>query len=194
MHSEGIRILSLVGPDAQQTAQIRGAGVISSTRLPGSIFVALVVYGALQGHYYASKLPDILATHFGGRGQPNGWQTHSAFWATETFVMALATLIGFGVPAILNAIPVSLINVSNKEHWFAPERRESTLAYFQMMFAWFACGLLAFLLFVNELVFRANLKSPRQLNTTAFVTALFVFLAFTAMWTVRLITRFSTAR
>jgi uncharacterized membrane protein len=160
-------------------------------RLPGSIFVALIVYGVLQGHYYASKLPDILATHFGGRGQPNGWQTHSAFWATETFVVATATLIGFGVPAMLRAIPVSLINVPNKEHWFARERRENTLAYLRVTFGWFGCGLFAFLIFVNELVFRANLKTPRQLNTTAFATALFVFLAFTAMWTVRLITRFS---
>jgi uncharacterized membrane protein len=162
-----------------------------SLRLPGSVFVALIVYGVLQGNYYASRLPDILATHFGGRGQPNGWQTHSAFWATETFVVSIATLIGFGVPAMLKSIPVSLINVPNKEHWFAPERRESTLAYFRATFAWFGCGLLAFLLFVNELVFRANLKTPHQLNTTAFVAALFVFMAFTALWTIRLILRFS---
>jgi uncharacterized membrane protein len=162
-----------------------------SLRLPSSIFGALIVYGALQGYHYAARLPDILATHFGGRGQPNGWQTHSAFWATEIFVIALATAIGFGVPAILNAIPVSLINVPNKEHWLAPERRENTIAYFRATFAWFGCGLLAFLLFVNELVFRANLTTPRQLNTTAFVAALFVFLGFTAIWTVRLISRFS---
>jgi hypothetical protein len=75
-----------------------------SLRLPSSIFGALIVYGALQGYHYAARLPDILATHFGGRGQPNGWQTHSAFWATETFVIALATAIGFGVPAEQGAL------------------------------------------------------------------------------------------
>jgi uncharacterized membrane protein len=165
--------------------------VNSRARLPGSVFVALIVYGAVQGHYYASKMPDILATHFGGRGQPNGWQTHSAFLVTEIFVVALATVIGFGVPALMGAIPDSLMNVPNKEHWFAPQRRESTLAYFRMTFAWFGCGLLAFLLFVNELVFRANLTTPRHLNTTAFVAALFAFLAFTAAWTIRLLTRFA---
>jgi hypothetical protein len=105
--------------------------------------------------------------------------------------VSIATLIGFGVPAMLKSIPVSLINVPNKEHWFAPGRRESTLAYFRATFAWFGCGLLAFLLFVNELVFRANLKTPHQLNTTAFVAALVVFMAFTALWTIRLILRFS---
>src|SRR5262249_54895493 len=95
-------------------------------RLPGSIFVALVLYGVVQGRYYAAKLPDILATHFGGRGFPNGWQTHSAFFVTEIFVVALATVIGFGVPALMGLIPASLLNVPNKDHWFAPERREST--------------------------------------------------------------------
>jgi uncharacterized membrane protein len=162
-----------------------------SMSLPGSVFAALIVYGALQGHYYASRMPDILATHFGGLGFPNGWQTRSAFLVTELFVVALATVIGFGVPALMGAIPVSLMNVPNKQYWFATERRESTLAYFRMSFAWFGCGLLAFLLFVNELVFRANLQSPRQLNTAAFVTALFVFLGFTAVWTLGLIRRFA---
>ena len=159
--------------------------------MPGSIFVALIVYGVMQGRYYGSRMPDILATHFGGRGQPNGWQTHSAFLVTELLVVALAAAIGFGVPALIGKIPVSLVNLPNKEYWFGPERRESTMAHFQASFAWFACGLLAFLLFVNELVFRANLESPRRLNTTAFVTALFAFLAFTAIWTIRLIRGFA---
>lgn len=162
-----------------------------SARLPVSVFVLLAVYGALQAKFYADKLPPIVATHFGGGGVPNGWQTHSALFLTELFVVALATVIGFGVPALLGALPVSLMNLPNKEYWFAPERRENTLAYFRLSFAWFACGLLAFLLFVNELVFRANLTMPRQLNTKAFVAAMFVFLAFTAVWTVRLIMRFS---
>jgi hypothetical protein len=41
--------------------------------------------------------------------------------------------------------------------------------------------------FVNELVFRANLTSARRLDTTAFVTAMFAFLTFVAVWTIGLI-------
>lgn len=161
------------------------------SRLPGSIFVLLVVYGVMQGRFYSTKLPAFVATHFAAGGRPNGWQTQAAFYYTELFAVALATLLGFGVPALVAVLPVSLINVPNKEYWFGAERRENTLAYFRMSFAWFGCGLLAFLIFVNELVFRANLTTPRQLNTTAFVTALFLFLGFTAVWTIRLIRRFA---
>jgi uncharacterized membrane protein len=163
-----------------------------STRLPGSIFVALVLYGIAQGRYYSTRVPDILATHFGGRGQPNGWQTHSAFFVTELFVVVLAAGIGFGVPTLLGKIPVSLVNLPNKDYWFAPERRETTLALTRASFAWFGCALLAFLIFVNELVFRANLQTPSRLNTTAFVAALFAFLGFTAIWTIRLVRKFAT--
>jgi uncharacterized membrane protein len=164
-----------------------------SSRLPGSIFFFLVLVGAVQAHFYASRLPDTLASHFRGAGTPNGWQTQSAFFLTELGVVALAAVIAFGVPRILGAVPASLINVPNKEYWLAPERRETTFAFFNVSFAWFGCAFLAFLLFVNELVFRANLSTPRQLNPTAFVTALFAFLTFVAIWTLRLIIRFSKA-
>ena len=163
----------------------------SNVRLPTSIFVFLVLAGALQAHAYASKLPAVVASHFTGPGTPNGWQTQSAFFLTELIVVVMAAVVGFGVPAIIGVVPLSLMNLPNKQSWFAPERRESTLAYFRVQFAWFGCGLLAFLLCVNELVFRANLTTPRRLNATAFTVVLMVFLAFVLVWTVRLIGHFS---
>ena len=162
-----------------------------SARLPTSIFVFLVLLGALQAYSYAARLPAVVASHFSGPGMPNGWQTQSAFFLTELVVVVMAAVVGFGVPAIIAAVPVSLINLPNKQSWFAPERRESTLAYFRVQFAWFGCGLLGFLLCVNELVFRANLSTPRRLNATAFTIALMAFLAFVLVWTIRLIVRFS---
>lgn len=163
----------------------------SNTRLPTSIFVFLVVVGGVRAHYYASQMPDVLASHFAQGGRANGWQSKPAFFATELIVVVISTVIAFGVPRLLEALPISLINIQNKEFWFAPGRRENTAAFFGAAFAWFGCALLGFLLFVNELVFRANLASPHQLDTKNFVTALFAFLAFVVIWTVRLIFHFS---
>lgn len=163
----------------------------SGTRLPSSIFFFLVVLGALQASSYATRMPQPVATHFRSGGLPNGWQSQIGFFATELAVVVLATVMAFGLPRILAAVPLSLINVQNKEYWFGPAQRENTLAYFRAQFAWFGCGLLAFLLFVNELVFRANLVSPHRLNTTAFVAAMAVFLTFVVVWIVRLILHFS---
>jgi uncharacterized membrane protein len=164
-----------------------------SSRLPASIFALLVIYGAFQVAYYVSRLPDVIASHFGGSGLPNGYQTLYAIYVTDLIVVVVAAVVGFGVPLIIAAVPMSLINLPNKQSWFAPERRATTLAYLRVQFAWFGCALLGFLLCVNELVFRANLSTPRRLNSTAFSAALMAFLAFVLVWTVRMVTRFSKA-
>jgi uncharacterized membrane protein len=162
-----------------------------SSRLPVSIFVFLALVGAVQAHSYASRMPPTMASHFGSSGSANGWQTQSGFFTLEVIVVVLAAVIAFGVPRIIGAVPMSLINLPNKESWFAPERREDTLAFFRVQFAWFGVVLLAFLLCVNELVFRANLTSPRQLNSTAFTFAMATFLIFVAIWTIRMVGHFS---
>jgi uncharacterized membrane protein len=163
----------------------------SGTRLPSSIFFFLVVVGAVQASSYAARMPQPIASHFRSGGMPNGWQTKTGFLGLELGVVVLATVMAFGLPRILGAVPLALINVRNKEYWFGPAQRENTLAFFRVQFAWFGCGLLAFLLFVNELVFRANLAAPHSLNTTAFVAAMAVFLTFVVVWTIRLILHFS---
>ena len=160
-------------------------------RLPNSIFLLLVLFGAAQFAYYAPRLPEIVGSHFGASGSVNGWQTKLAFFAMELLMIVLATIIGFAVPRIIASMPISLINLPNKEFWLAPERREETLLYFRAWSAWFGCALLAFLLFVMELAFRANLQSPPRLNSAAFVPALIMFILFSVFSTIRLVRRFA---
>ena len=162
-----------------------------NTRLLNSIFFALVALGAAQVSFYAPRIPELLGSHFSRGGFVNGWQTKAAFFATELAMIILATVVSFGIPRIIAAAPVALINLPHKEYWLAPERREDTLAYIRVWSVWFGCGLLAFLLFVMELVFRANLHSPPQFNNAAFVPALLAFVVFDAMLILRLILHFS---
>src|SRR6202045_4717617 len=167
---------------------------MANTRLPGSVFFALALVGAVRYVYFAPRLPEVLGSHFAGNGAVNGWQRRGAFFTTEVAVVVLAAVVGFGIPRIIGAMPVSLINLPNKESWVTPERRAETLGYLQMHMAWFGCALLAFLLFVMELVFRANLQSPPRLNSAAFVPGLVAFLLFVTVSTVRLVARFARIR
>lgn len=162
-----------------------------NTRLPNSIFFALVALGAVQLSYYAPRIPDILGSHFSRGGFVNGWQTKAAVFSTELAMIVLATVVSFGIPRIIAAVPVSLINLPHKEYWLASERREDTLAYIRVWSAWFGCGLLAFLLFVMELAFRANLHTPPQFNNAAFIPVLIAFVVFDTMLVLRLILHFS---
>jgi hypothetical protein len=165
-----------------------------NTRLPSSLFFALAVLGAVQYGYYAPRLPEVLGAHFAGNGAVNGWQSKAAFFSTELVVVVLAAVVGFGVPRIIGAMPVSLINLPNKEFWLGPERREETLSYIRTWSAWFGCGLLAFLLFVMELAFRANLQTTPRFNNAAFVPALLTFVAFDTIALIWLILHFSRRR
>jgi len=164
---------------------------VPNTRLPNSIFFVLVLVAAMQSAYYAPRVPEILGSHFGKSGFASAWQTKVAFFATELTIVVLSTFISFGIPRLIAAMPVSAINLPNKDFWLSSERREDTFSFLRVQVAWFGCALLAFLLFVMELVFRPNLHTPPQLNTAAFVPALLAFLAFSTAWTLRLVFHFS---
>jgi hypothetical protein len=53
---------------------------------------------------------------------------------------------------------------------------------------WFACGLIVFAAFVNELVFDANARGGRLAEGT-FLIGLGTFLAFSGMWPIALYRR-----
>ena len=164
---------------------------MANTRLPSSLFFMLALVGAWQYAYYAPRLPEMLASHFTANGAVNGWQSKSALFGVELAIVVLAAVVGFGVPRIIAAIPISLINLPNKDFWFSAERRDETLSYMRAWSAWFGCALLAFLLFVMELAFRANLRTPPRFDNGAFIPALLAFMAADTAVLLRMILHFS---
>ena len=160
-------------------------------RVPQAVFVLLVFLGFLQARNFAAAMSGVMATHFGASGAPNGWQSKDQFFLLEIVLLGVCLLIGFGIPAIIAAVPPSLVNLPNKEFWLASVRRDHTLAVFRIQMAWFACALMTFLIVVNQLVFNANHSVPHHLNGPQFTIALIAFLGFTAIWTTRLISYFS---
>jgi uncharacterized membrane protein len=164
---------------------------MNNTRLPSSIFFLLALLGGAQYLYYAPRLPEIVASHFGAAGSANGWQTKMVFFSMELGVIALATVVAFGVPRMIEALPVAMINLPHKDFLLSAERRTETFSYLRAWTLWFGCGLLAFLLFVMGLVFRANLQTPPRLDMGAFLPALIAFVVFDAIALVRMILHFS---
>lgn len=162
-----------------------------SARVPNFIFSILVVIGAVQIFFRAAQLPPALASHFGIGGRADGWQSRIAFLCTEIALFALTAVVAYGLPRALAAVPASMVNLPNRDWWLAPERREQTWDYLRIRFIWFGCALLAFVLFVMDLVIRANFRNPPQLDTVSLAAALILFLAFTASWVIRLIFHFS---
>jgi uncharacterized membrane protein len=113
---------------------------MQDARLPKLIFTVLAVGAAIYFSRYYAQLLDVVASHFNGRGVPNGWQTKPAFFGLFVAVSVLIAIIGFGIPRIIASVPPRLINLPNKQYWLAAEHLAETMAFLKAYFAWFGCA------------------------------------------------------
>lgn len=97
-------------------------------------------------------LPEIVATHFDGRGQADGWMTRSSHVTTSVLLGAFPILFGFGVAALVRGLPVAWVNLPHKDHWLVGAQREASLAWLDRYFSAIGAGLMAFLALVLALV------------------------------------------
>src|SRR5437660_1296505 len=159
-------------------------------RLPKLCFVLLAVYVAFHFSGYYVQLPDVVESHFGSRGNPNGWQSKPVFFRFFIGIIVLSTFFSFGLPALLRALPVELFNLPNKKYWFARERREATFDFLGSWFAWLGCGVLLFASYVFQFAIDANLHPGHVAHPERLLYAIVTFVLFTLLWAVRMFLRF----
>jgi len=154
---------------------------------PLALLATLVVAWWLHLRSALPRLPERIATHFGGGGRPNGWMTRAGLEAFDFRFLGFVLAVVIGSALLIRVLPVSLINLPNRDHWFAPERRRQSHARLLGHMLWFACLMVAFIIGVNHLVFRANLQpAGASLPGVGLVALLVSFLAVLVVWTVRL--------
>jgi uncharacterized membrane protein len=160
------------------------------SRLPKLVFVLLALYAAIHFSHYYPQLPDVVASHFNGRGSANGWQTKSAFFVVFVGVSVLAAVVGFGIPRIITALPPELINLPNKQYWLAPERRSKTMDFLNGYFAWFGCALFLIMILTFDYALQFNLHPENPPDPARMWYILAGFLTFMLVSTIRLLTKF----
>ena len=159
-------------------------------RLPKLIFVLLALYAAIHFSLYYSQLPDVVASHFNGRGVANSWQTKSAFFGVFVGVSVLAAVVGFGIPRIIAAAPPQLINLPNKRFWLAPEHLAETQKFMTTYFAWFGCAVFLIMILTFDYAIEHNLHPENPPDPARMWYILAGFLLFTLVWIVRMLAKF----
>ncbi|MBC7804945.1 MAG: DUF1648 domain-containing protein [Akkermansiaceae bacterium] len=137
-------------------------------------------------------LPERVASHFGPTGAADGFMARGTFILLQWGIAGFLGALFIGLPVLIRATPEDAINLPNKRYWLAPERRELTLAYLADRFFAFGAATLALLASVLQLVYEANLRDSSNIDSLPWLY-LAVYLAYTVIWSITLLRRFSVS-
>lgn len=127
-------------------------------------FILIIMICAVEFMRLWNIAPPEMAAHFDAPGNPDRFVPKTEFFWLQARTLLL--LLGVSVlPQILFLVlPVQFINMPNREHWLAPERRDETISRLSS----FGALLFGIILLVTqagfELAVYANLQTPILFN------------------------------
>lgn len=160
--------------------------------IPCALFVVVLIASA--GFLVATigEFPDRIATHFDWAGHPNAWMTREGYL---TWMLAFGVAFPAVVTALVGLLPrawpgLAFVNLPNRDHWFAPERRAESLAFLGRHACWLGCLMVLTAMGVHALVLRAHDAVPPTLPLVPFVALLIGFTLAVGGWIFVLYRRF----
>jgi len=164
---------------------------MKNSRAPVVSLVLLyaVFFGCLA--QTAGQLPERVASHFNAGGQPDGWMSRLAYLR---FIGMFGAVVPLCIVVIFRSLPVNLINVPNRNFWFAPERFAQSREYLFYQSFWFADLMMVFFTGVHLAVVQANGHLPAQLSLPMLLGGVGIFLFGILVWTANLFRHFSRPR
>jgi len=137
-----------------------------------------------------SQLPDRVATHFNGGGEPNGWMSRSGHQGSM-LVFGLAFPMLFVLLSYATRfLPRGLVNIPYRDYWLAPERRAETSNYLVRQSLWLACLAVCFVIGLQFSIVHANQQHPPHLSVAVLLATVVPFLAGTMIWAFMLMRHF----
>jgi uncharacterized membrane protein len=157
------------------------------------IFIVLIFIATVQIASYYPQLPEKVASHFNGAGNPNGCSSKKEFISIYVMVIAVMLLIYLVLPALFRYIPKSLISLPKKDYWLAPERREKTFTFIAGQMLCFGNATFILLIATFQLAIEANLSDTRHFSSNTMWILLIGYFFFVILWSVRFISKFVRA-
>jgi hypothetical protein len=159
--------------------------------MPATLALVALALGAAAFVFLTSaRLPEIAATRFAAGGDPVAFMTRGTYRVFMVWLVSAVPLLVAFLPPFIGARWPHLLNIRNRDHWLAAERRAETLASVAARTALLAAVMILFLCFMHWLVVEANASPARKLSGAPFLAALGAFVAFMIGWIVAFRARF----
>ena len=162
---------------------------MKGSRLSVVVLLGSAALCAGQALHYAPILPAFVASHFGPNGAPNATMPRESFILLNFGVVGLLTALFLGISTLMGSLRAESINLPDKEHWMAPERRQDTVDFLAGYFPWFGSATLLLMLDMFRQVFRFNLGLAKTLEHP--FASLCVYLLAVLAWMAGFFRRFS---
>ena len=153
------------------------------------VFFVLLLMVVVHMAFYYPLLPERMASHFDLQGNPDSWSSKPTFFAVYAGMLFGVAGLLLGVGLAMRWIPVSLVNLPNKDYWLAPQRKSESLALVRCYLLWMTNATIALLAGCVHLTFRANLVRDPDLGP-ALMVIIGLYLVFTLVWCIGLFWQF----
>ena len=163
---------------------------MNSKKLAYLIIASALIVTVIQAMYYAPKLPDKMASHFGQGGNPDGWMSKTTFLAFMIGMQFGLTAFLLGMGWVAGKLPISMVNIPNREYWLHEDRAADTLNYLAGMLAWITAATALLMVFVFQLSIQANLADETKLPMGPFLIILGGYLVVITAIVIRMVMRF----
>ena len=154
------------------------------------LFYGLITLAAVQVIYYYPQMPEVVASHFDGRGVPNGWSSRNVFFAIYLFMLALLVGIFIFIPRWSERRIGFSLKIPNRDYWLAPERLQQTRTFFQRQMTIMGVVHLLLAIVTVQLAILANLGQDDRLHSSI-GWALGLYFFFIMAWLVHFWKHFS---
>ncbi len=144
------------------------------------LFLTLCALCVVQAVSYYPLLPERVASHFGASGKPDAWATKESLISVYLVTTGICALLFLGISFGISKIPLSLINMPNKEHWLSGERKQETFDFMFSYNLWFASATLLLLMDLFSQTFQVALGKADALTHPRLSLGLYI--GFTVVW------------
>jgi len=161
---------------------------MTKDKIPIVVWVIVCAASIIQALYYYPQLPAQIASHFGPSGHADGWSSKQDFITVYLGFLILTIAIFTVLTYVMSVLPVSWINLPNKQYWFSPERRKETVRFLSRYPLWFASATMLLLIDVLHQTFLVNMGKAKALPHP--ILSLVVYIGFTVVWVIGIFLRF----